>query len=228
MGWRKQARKMQATAAKQELTKAFNSLSSCIYLTIDPQKHYCDPNFNPRRGTAATDKTCRAIAEAVPQLRDRKLRIGWVYTSRHGEGPLQAFGGWHVVTPKASDLVAVKSRDAAIPHPFDIHTRGDGNLHDLLRQEKKKTLLVGGFNLAACVEDTVKSALAVGYDVFIVADLCGNDRFSENHSIHSFRQEMDIYQSYLARRTREKSLPAPGNLHYTDSASVLKALKKSR
>lgn len=228
MGWRKQARKMQEDTSRGELAKAFNKLASCVYLTIDPQRHYCDPAFNPHRGTTATDKICRAIAEKAGQMRKSGLRIGWVYSTRHGEGPQQAFGGWHVVAPKSTDIVAFKQGNSAIAHPFDIHTQGGGELQDMLEQEGKKTLLVGGFNLAACVQDTVKSALAAGYDVFVVADLCGNDRFSENHSIHSFRQEMDFYQPYLARRCAELSAPAPGRLLYTDSTTVLKTLKKSR
>ncbi len=252
MGWRQKINKHRRKLSQKALSKAFNKLSSCVFLAIDPQKHFCDPIYNPRRGTEKTDALCTEINKAAQEFRRRSLSICWVYSDKFSQGPNGSFGGWHNVSPHEKDLIAGKHGNSAFEHPFDVHIQGGGPLGAMLAQNNKKHLLVAGFNLAACVEDTVKSALAHGYNVFVIEDLCGNDAFSAaHHSLLDFKQDMLRYCSRLEKIADEAQsskktpplnepptippTPAPyipsrpfGALHYTTTEAISKALVCAR
>ena len=53
----------------------------------------------------------------------------------------------------------------------------DGYIDDVLRKNSITHILACGFNLSACVRDTVEDGLAAGYDTTLLQDLTGNNRY---------------------------------------------------
>lgn len=214
---------------KKALKKAFNKRARCLFVTIDVQKGFCDPHFNPERGTHKTDAIAKEISQFHQALSPLNLETAHVFTDLNEEGYRSAFGGFHHLTPHTNDTLAYKFSDAALPHPYEkCHALDAGNLYPHLKKNKKRNLFLAGFNLGACVEDTARAALALGYNVFILEDLCGNDAPNERHSsLATFKQEMISYASSLTRRKAKDAAPFPvGEIHFLRSEYALSRLRQ--
>lgn len=129
-------------------------------LIIDIQQALCFgelPTFD-------FDGVLRRINALASSARDAGLPVILVQHEQ-GQGPLQ-FGtdGWQFATgfeAKAADLRVRKTT------PDSFHQT---NLDDLLREHGVRQLVTCGLQTDFCIDTTVRRALALGYDVTLVAD----------------------------------------------------------
>lgn len=164
-------------------------------LLIDIQKKYCDPAGH--RGTAETAAVARKIASIVPAFRAAGLPLYPVYAHRSYDAPDIDF---YEFIPAPHDTVIRKDADSAFK---------GSKINTILRRDGCRTLLVCGFNLNACVFDTVCDALDAGYAVWLLRDLTGNDR----------RNPQEREAHYLERMTKM-------GVHVTDAATALAHLPR--
>lgn len=142
-----------------------NAPGDTALLVIDVQKEFCYPGG--RRGTQETDKVAGRIASIVPEFRAAGIPVYAVYwTQRPKQGPHTA--GFYRFLPEPKDIFFGKTSNSAF---------ADGSLSVTLRQKGHSNLLVCGFNLAACVQDTVLDGNRLGFKTFLLSDLTGDDRF---------------------------------------------------
>ncbi|MDD9901647.1 MAG: cysteine hydrolase [Alphaproteobacteria bacterium] len=131
-------------------------------LVVDAQKEFCDPKGD--RGNESTDKTSDKIASIIPQFRKAAVPVYAIYTSRQ---PLpRGKIDFHKFQPAGHDKRAWK--------PFDSGFECT-DLKAKLEKERRKLLLICGFNMSACVMDTALDARRNGFDVCLMLDLTAND-----------------------------------------------------
>lgn len=80
--------------------------------------------------------------------------------------PATALGGLYKITKEKGDISCPKFSQSA------FHS---GDFKGLLKRKNIQILLVSGFNASACVKDTVKDALKLGFSVGVLTDLVGED-----------------------------------------------------
>lgn len=194
-------------------------LQQCLFVAIDLQREFCDPHYgDDPRGHQVTVDLCKKINVLSPEFNQLNLRTCWLYyvDPRHTPHPEWACGGFYIVKPQPDDFVIHKKHNSAFtldPSPFG----------QLLEQEKITTLVVGGVNLSACVKDTVKDAIAYGYDVILVTDLCANDAGCYGDLAY-FRQK--IAQQYQALENVGMPDKKYGRISYTNSGALLTMLEQ--
>ncbi len=139
-----------------------------VLLVVDAQKEFADPWYG--RGNTETVEVAERLQSIIPQFRRAGVPVYAIYYSTSGEKALHHidFFKFH---PAPEDKLFAKSTNSA----FD-----SGKLRAELEKEKRRLLLVCGFNEAACVKETVLSARQLGYDVCVMEDLAGNDNYALN------------------------------------------------
>lgn len=137
-------------------------------LIVDVQKRYCDPRG--KRGNALTDGVSARISIIAAAYRAMGLPIYVIHTS--ASPWLGGRPGFHHFRPD-------RKQDVLVRKVFDSGFH-NGELAEQLRRDGRKSVLVCGFNLSACVRATAIDAKAAGFDVKLVRDLSGNDNY--NHS----------------------------------------------
>ena len=133
-------------------------------LLIDVQKQFCDPNLT--RGNDETILVSYKIMSASDEFRNAGLRFYPIYFTWSREEPLNKID-YYGFTPKTQDTVIQKNTDSA----FD-----STDIDSILKRDGYANLLVCGFNLNACVRDTVLDAADKGFNVTLLRDLTGNDK----------------------------------------------------
>ena len=133
-------------------------------LLIDIQKRFCDPNLT--RGNDETILVSYKIMSASHEFRNAGLRFYPIYFTRSREEPLNKIDYYGFI-PKTQDTVIQKNTDSA----FDSTDIGS-----ILKRNGHTDLLVCGFNLNACVRDTILDAADNGFKVTLLRDLTGNDK----------------------------------------------------
>lgn len=136
-------------------------------LIIDVQREYCAP-FS-RRGTLQTHKISSGIKRLTPAFRAAGIPTYVVYYDE-ADKPLNKVD-FYKLKPGPQDIAVRKYTDSAFR---------SGKLRELLEQHGRKKLLVCGFNLSACVAQTVEDARREGYDVTLLRDLTGNDSMNSD------------------------------------------------
>ncbi len=131
-------------------------------LIIDVQREYCAP-LGPR-GTLKTRKISSDIKRLTPAFRAAGIPTYVVYYD-DADKPLGKVD-FYKVKPGPQDIAVRKYTDSAFR---------SGKLRGLLEEHGRKKLLVCGFNLSACVAQTIEDARREGYDVTLLSDLTGND-----------------------------------------------------
>jgi len=146
-----------------------------VFVPIDVQALFCDPI---NRGNTATAHTAAQIAKLAPQFNAITRQTAWVYSDERLNGTADtAKGGFFAVQPAANDILIRKDcnsafRKAAAP----LGTPSD--FAHYVSKTSPSALMISGFNLNACVEDTVFDALVAGHNVILLADLCANDKMN--------------------------------------------------
>jgi len=145
-----------------------DSFALCV---IDVQHEFCNPHysFDPRdnRGSAHTAKIATHIAGLAPAFRAAGCPLYMIYYDRY-----------LYKAPNYADTLLYKVKTAPGDQLFpkrDSSAFADGRLDQELRQAGIKNLLLCGFNLNACVYDTARDGLALGYNICILGDAVGND-----------------------------------------------------
>lgn len=136
-------------------------------LIIDVQRTYCAPLG--QRGTMKTRKISNDIKRLTPAFRAAGVPTYVVYYDETDK-PLREVD-FYKVKPGPKDIAVRKYTDSAFR---------SGKLRTLLEEHGRKKLLVCGFNLSACVAQTVEDARREGYDVTLLRDLTGNDSMNTN------------------------------------------------
>ncbi|MBU6474689.1 MAG: isochorismatase family protein [Alphaproteobacteria bacterium] len=141
-----------------------------ILLVIDVQREFCDPWYS--RGNKETKAVSERIQSIAPAFRRAGVPVYAVYYSTTGEKERRDID-FYKFLPASEDQLFAKSTDSAFE---------SGRLKKALENDKRKLLLVCGFNQAACVKRTVLSARKEGYDVCLLEDLAGNDNWNTGGS----------------------------------------------
>lgn len=138
-------------------------------IVIDVQDLYAKPYnlFNrARRGNQETVRISEDIAATAPEFRALGIPVFAVYFPYKSVVGLDK-AGFYKFKPESGDTLVSKRHDSAFQ---------GSNIDALLQERGIKTLLVCGFNAAACVKQTVLDGLSNGYAVHLLTDLVGNDR----------------------------------------------------
>lgn len=146
-------------------------------LVIDVQQEFCDPNG--KRGNDETREVSQRIKNLVPEFRKAGIPVYVVYFSKEVKRVEDI--DFYEFRPEKSDFVIPKSEDSA----FD-----GSSIHKILARHGRKSLLTCGFNLNACIFDTVMDARSKGYDVRLLRDLTGNDNDNDRNSTEVYVQQM--------------------------------------
>lgn len=153
----------------QNISKARNlsrqSLGSFAHVVVDAQKLFCDPGSEKYLGNADTDLTTDNIIHFDSELTKFHIPTYWVYYDVENEGPDRACGGFHKVKPDKSSVIRKASTDAFF---------GTG-LYRKLKNQGINNVIVSGFNLTACVRDTLIGARQRELNTWLVADCSAND-----------------------------------------------------
>ena len=137
------------------------SYNEIALLLIDVQAQFCDPEHEYREGNRETQETSERIQRIAPIFREASIPLYVVYTEPQPR--------IYMFQPDyKKDTIINKYGNS----PFD-ETQIEENLHE----SNKKLLLVCGFNLSACVFDTVKDALKRSFNVALLEDLSGNGKY---------------------------------------------------
>ncbi len=134
-------------------------------LVIDVQKEFCDPRAG--RGNQRTKRISEQISSIIPEFRKAGIPVYIVYSNRNAYKPhTEAERGLYKIAVLEGDTLVAKERDSAF---------AGGPLKDILERDNRKLLLTCGFNLSACVYETVMDARKHGFDVAVMRDLTEND-----------------------------------------------------
>lgn len=167
-------------------------------LVIDVQKEFCDPKGY--RGNQETRDVSRHIKSIVPAFRNAGIAVYPIYFVQQPKIARRKIDYYEFI-PDRSDTLIQKNHDSAFQ---------GSDIEDVLARDKRKTLLVCGFNLNVCVHKTVMDAVVGGFSVRLLRDLTGNDDCNDPSESREYLDRM-----------REKCVVV------TDSASELKALRQA-
>lgn len=174
--WPRKKNKIENKIEKQSVTtlpELFNKhaadTNNFVHLAVDIQKHFCDSRTKKRIATH--------IGQNIsPQFNKLSIPTYWIYFTDPKEqnlpvkectiGPEDARGGLYKVAAASGDKFIRKNRDSAFK---------GSDIHKQLQGDKKKVLLVTGFNYGFCVLDTVIDAREKGYDVVLFRDATNYD-----------------------------------------------------
>lgn len=134
-------------------------------LVIDVQKEFCDPR--KKRGNQETDRIAKRIQSVIPAFRKASIPTYVIYFK--GDNDVLAKLGridFHHFTPDPADMLIAKNRDSAFQ---------GSPIGDILKRHNRTKILTCGFNLNACVYETVIDACKNGFEVSVLEDLVGND-----------------------------------------------------
>jgi ureidoacrylate peracid hydrolase len=154
-----------APAAQADVKVAYKPRpEETALLVIDAQRMFCDPSL--ARGTRTTKKICQRIQSIAPAFRKAGIAVYAVYTGHKNQiliPPLHFYG----FMPEKGDVLVPKNHNSAFQ---------GSDLMKALKKNGHKNLLACGFNLRACVEETVTDGLANGFNICVLRDLSGNDK----------------------------------------------------
>jgi len=136
-------------------------------LVIDVQKQFCDPNG--LRGNKKTDTVSKRIQSIVPEFRDAGIPVYVIYYSKKKKEPSKI--DFYKFKPMPNDVLIAKNNNSAFK---------GSNIKKVLKKDRRKSLLICGFNLNACVKKTVIDARKKGFDVCVLEDLTGNAKINKN------------------------------------------------
>jgi nicotinamidase-related amidase len=134
-------------------------IDQTVFVTIDVQGEFCistKPDIIIPQETIETCEKIQSLSEAFRKAGVKNYHV--YYYGLIGERD------FFKVKPdrEAGDRVIAKSADSAFE---------GSNIDVLLQLDEKKTLLISGFNLSACVLETALDARKAGYNVYVLTDI---------------------------------------------------------
>lgn len=122
-------------------------IQTSAHLVIDPQANFY----------GAKPHGIRAVSAIADFMTSSRIPHILVYMDLLKEGPEVSCGGIPEEVLNLADITLRKS----LSDSFEFTELGN-----ILKNMGTKTLIVSGFNLDACVKDTIRSARAYGFDVY--------------------------------------------------------------
>lgn len=146
-------------------------------LVIDVQKEFCDPNGS--RGNKETREVSQRIKNLVPEFRKAGIPVYVIYFAEQAKKVKDI--DFYEFRPEKGDFIVAKNDDSAFQ---------GSHIGKMLEKHGRKMLLACGFNLNACVFNTVMDARSKGYGVHLLRDLTGNDDHNDSSSTESYLKQM--------------------------------------
>lgn len=200
------------------MTLPFPSIEDSCFAPVDLQKTFCDPKrfvlFLTPNGNEATHNVAIKTSGIAAEFNRVGMDIAWIYCDNE-ISPMsrqQAIRDLYVVKPATNDSIIPKIEDSAFDSP-----RGEFN--NYLFQNRKKNIFLSGVNLNACVYWTARGALAKGYNVFLISDLCADGYYAIDEA--GDVQGLDLFQQNMQYYTSKKHAADFGRIHYTTSDEVM-------
>ena len=134
-------------------------------VVVDVQRKYCDPKTG--RGNKETLRVSEKIGRVLPTFRQAGLPVYLLYFNHAAQKKHEV--DFFNITPTKGDIAVHKYSDSAF---------ASGHFAKRIAKAGHRRLLVCGFNLNACVLSTALDARARGYEVDLLRDLSGNDRYN--------------------------------------------------
>jgi len=135
-----------------------------IHMVVDVQKRFA-ACADGCRGTAHTEEVSARIAALMADLRGYDVPQLIIYNDKHGDGIMHAEGGLHHIAAEDNDTLYAKQTNSAF-------ASGNG-LAALLHAMGNPQILVSGFNLSVCIQETLADAFALSQDfTFHLLDDC--------------------------------------------------------
>ena len=128
-------------------------------LVVDVQKKFCAKEVG--LGNDETVAVSKHIGSLAPEFRKASVPVYAVYCSIPGSRQTD----FYEFEPCFGDVLIGKNRDSAF---------AGSNIRDILEKDHMKLLLICGFNLNACLKETISDARKAGFDVCLLRDLAGN------------------------------------------------------
>ncbi len=154
-------------------------------LVIDVQKRFADPNHRNGSGTEETKEVSERIASIVPEFRKAAIPVYAVYYRNKNKRGLDAY---KFKPKKGIDEIIMKNATSSFE---------GSDIRNILKENGIKKLLICGFNLSACVKQTIIHARKDDdFEVCLLEDLS-----ADNNS--------GIVKK-LTKDTLEKALPEKG------------------
>ncbi|MCP4354557.1 MAG: cysteine hydrolase [Proteobacteria bacterium] len=155
-----------------KITNIFSNLKKTeekksALLVIDVQEKYAHPKYG--RGNQKTAITANRIASIIPFFREASIPIYAIHYTRSSKKLSDIDFFLFKPSPEKGDKVIRKNKESAFEK---------NNLKRKLKTKSINNLMVCGFNLAACVHDTILDARKAGFNVQLLTDLCANDENS--------------------------------------------------
>ena len=186
--------------------------SSFAHVVVDVQKLFCEPNAKKYLGNADTDLTTDNIIHFSSELSKFEIPTFWVYYDVENKGPDQACGGFYKVKPDQDSLIRKASTDGFF---------GTG-LYRKLKNQGISNVIVSGFNLTACVRDTLIGARQHELNSWLVADCSAND-----NNCHKAKSEGWYYRLWGLERNAVTITSAKHVLDAMGSKAVMPALTRN-
>lgn len=174
--------------ALAKIFHTFGSLSAreCLHMVVDVDRWTCDPDYKASqtgepgwsvddgfietRGTEDTSRIAGDIASVVTKMRPFVSGTCFVYYGFDDEDHTSANGGLYKVEYKPSfgDFL-FRKQEMSVHDPYN-----ENNIDNVIAARGAKTLLYSGFNVGACLQDSVLGSLERGYNVIILSDCVGD------------------------------------------------------
>lgn len=170
--------KIEKTSASLKKTVAkIDPASNFALIVIDAQDIFC--SAKNRRGSKRMENMCRKIGRAARDFRKACVKVYAVATVKDIKKP-EKLGFCHWL-PQKKDTILLKETWSA----FD-----SGETRTILKSDKKKTLLIAGFNTSACVMKSAIDAVFAGHDVYLLKDLTADEKgsYAYNYGLNMMKQ----------------------------------------
>lgn len=192
-----------------------NLLARTAFVAIDVQREFCDPLHESKRGTAKTQDIAGRIGRFLPDIKKTGMLTVSTYFNTGNLGVESSCGGLYKTSHIDWQINLPKQHNSIFAETY---------ISDSLKSVGCSNLVFCGFNAGACVRESVFDALSLGFDVTVLSDLIGQDRFGMAAGIEDVvkAQAMDdmllagakIYSSgrFLGRVTAQQTLynaPSP-------------------
>lgn len=184
-------------------------------LVIDVQKEFCDPK--KKRGTMETDRIAKRIQSIIPAFREAGIPAYVIYFRKKNIFSKFRKIDFHHFSPEPSDMLVAKDKDSAFE---------GSNIGELLKQHRRTKILACGFNLNACVYQTVRDAIRQGFDVSVLEDLVGNDKKNPASVTSDYIRRMKMME--IDFRSSAEALKASAGAKAAKRKRVARRRRKSR
>lgn len=162
--------------------KKHKKLGDTALFVIDVQDEFCNPART--RGTQRTHAAAERIADIIEDFRAEGVRIYSFYYRLPHEKGIDPY----LYEPAGKDMVFRKTCDSVFQGT---------SVERLIRDANVKTVITCGFNLSACLYESVLDARKRGFDTIVAGDLVGDGTNVAKPAIEAVREMKDQGARFL-------------------------------